>query len=146
MATIDKLIRNARQIDMERTVSDTMHATQGELVDAQQEQMLGGKDSEGERIGKYKNKYYRRKKFNMNPLAGYGNVDLRLTGEFYRNIKIFWFSSSFFFESTDEKNDRLVEKYGEDVFGLNKKSRKGYVRDVLTPEGRRSIKAQILKG
>lgn len=143
MAGINKLIKNLTAVDFEQAISDALHDNAPALVKEQQDQMLHGENALGEKIGKYKNKYYRRKKFDMNPLAGYGNVDLKLKGEFQRNTKVFFFSRSFFFNSTDAKRDKLVGSYGEEIFGLNKKYTKQTSKDIVAPEATLRVIKQI---
>lgn len=146
MATISHLIRNAQNIDIREFVKNTMHTTQMQLVTEQQQQLLEGKRSDGQRIGKYgSGPRYRRLKFNLNPLAGYGNIDLRLKGGFYRGIKTYFFTTAFFFKSTDWKNDILTKEYGEEIFGLNTKHIKIYAKETLTPLGRERIRKLILQ-
>lgn len=73
------------------------------------------------RIGGYQNGEYANEKNQMNPLAGFGNVDLIYSGSF--SSKLFLKSTnpkSFIFDSTDNKTDNLVGKYGLDILGLNK--------------------------
>lgn len=139
--TIDKLIQNTQKLNFNQIIGDVLHDSSQSLVFAQQKQMLRGETVEqGKKIGKYKSKSYRKKKFDMNPLAGYGNVDLKLTGIFQKNIKIYFFSTSFFFTSTDSKTKKLTGDYGEDIFGLNPKSRKPVIKEDITPKGVQIIK------
>ena len=145
MAGINRLISNLKSIDFAEAIADTLQKHSTELVGEQQDQWLHGENSQGEKIGKYKNKIYRRKKFDMNPLAGYGNVDLRLKKEFYRNTKVYFFSRSFFFTSTDDKKEKLTAKYGEEIFGLNKKYIKKTSKEIVQPGATLYIINQIHK-
>lgn len=140
------MISKAQKIDFNQIVSDSLYAISPQLVKAQQVQMLRGENALDKKIGKYKGKAYRNKKFNLNPLAGYGNVDLKLTGSLHREIKIYFFSKSFFFNSTDPKTEKVIGRYGgaEAVFGLNKKFTKQVTFDYLTPEGIKRITKQLL--
>lgn len=131
---IDQLINNVKKIKPLQIIKDSMAATESRLIEAQQLQMLSGKTSEGKLIGKYKNPKYAIKKFNMNSYAGFGNVDLRLSGEFQRNTKVYFFSTAVIFKSTDQKTPKLVDRYGEQIFGLNADNIKFYSFNYLTPE------------
>lgn len=143
--TIDKLISNTKALNFDTIIGDVLHDNSQSLVLSQQQQMLRGETAEaGKKIGKYKNKSYRKKKFEMNVLAGYGNVDLRLTGIFQKSIKLYFFSKSFFFTSSDSKTKKLTGKYGEDIFGLNPKSRKPVIKDTVAPNATEVIKNKIL--
>jgi hypothetical protein len=58
---------------------------------------------------------------------------------------VYFFDQSFFFTSTDTKRDKLVEMYGEDIFGLNKKHTQQYSKTTLAPAASLKIKSLILK-
>lgn len=118
MGTITRLIKNHSRINIAELVKEAVEDNKEDLVLSQLQQMIEGRTATGKKIGKYKNKKYKQKKFDLNPLAGYGNVDLKLQGYFHKGVKVFFFSTSFFFKSTDWKNDILTEKYGEDIWGL----------------------------
>jgi hypothetical protein len=143
--TIDRMINNVKSLNFNEVIGNALHKSSDDLVIAQQQQMLRGETAmQGQKIGKYKSKSYRKKKFDMNPLAGYGNVDLKLTGIFQKNIKIYFFSESFFLTSTDSKTAKLVGAYGEEIFGLSPKSRKPIITKKIAPVGRLLIKQHIL--
>lgn len=58
----------------------------------------------------------------MNPLAGFGNVDLIYSGSFVSKLFLKSYSNNprgYIFDSTDSKTDNLVGKYGLDILGLN---------------------------
>jgi hypothetical protein len=128
---IRQLINNVKRLDVKDVIKEAVVKSEPKLLELQKKQWLRGETSiTGTKIGKYRSgKYYKRKKFNMNSLAGYGNVDLRLTGEFHRNTKIFFFDTSFFFKSTDWKHEKLTKDYGERIYGLNSKSIREVTKD-----------------
>jgi hypothetical protein len=140
---INQLIENMERLDVREIVGDSLEATKGEIVEFQKGQMLSGEASDGDKIGKYKSKDYARNKYNQNPRAGYGNVDLKLEGPFQLNIKAVVFSDSLHIFSTDEKNDDLVNKYGLRIFGLNVPYTAEYVRLYLEPEANKRFKEKI---
>ncbi len=84
-------------------------------------------NAKGEKIGKYRSSKYARVKNEMNPLAGLGNVDLKLTGAFHAGIKVTVNAETFTTESIDKKGPDLKAKYGE-VFGLDEDHTKGYIK------------------
>lgn len=86
-----------------------------ELLDLNKEQLQGNQDSDGKSLGKYSKKYAE--------LKGEENVNLFLTGDFYYG---FFFASEKFpviIFSYDEKTEWLVNRYGENVFGLTKNNK-----------------------
>ena len=119
MATLEQLKSKFKSIDFGKLIEDSVVATKGDLIEYQRGQMLHGLNSSGSTIGKYRSKDYARRKANMNPVAGYGNVDLKLTGEFQRNLNVRFFARSFFLFSTDSKMKKLTEKYGDVIWGLS---------------------------
>lgn len=90
-----------------------------DFEDAQREQLRHGTSAKGGRLRPYRSPAYAKKKAAMNSLPGYGNPDLKLTGAFYRGIKINITGSKIRLYSTDQKAPMLLQKYSEDaVFGL----------------------------
>lgn len=145
MATIDKLIRNAQSLDLREVVEDAMDATKKELVRSQRDQLLHGLRADGGRIGQYKDKYYAKKKYALNPLAGEGNMDWKLTGELHADIFADVRDNTVVLDSADPKTGALIERLG-DPFGLTRDRREVYAQDHLAPEAIGRIQQQILKG
>ena len=74
---------------------------------------------DGNRIGQYRNPFYKDFKQRKNPKAG-GTVDLILTGQFTNGLYLTSrFKRAFIFESRDKKSENLKGKYGMDIMGLN---------------------------
>lgn len=99
-------------------VGECMLTEQDEIVKLNAEQMLEGINSEGEQIGEYHNTGYALDKNRMNPKAGYGNVDLNLTGGFQDRMYLIANGSEYEITSMDEKTNKLIWQYGEIIFGL----------------------------
>jgi hypothetical protein len=95
------------------------------LIDALQEQMQQGKNGNGNTIGKYANALYKKEKQQLNPKAS-GNVDLKLTGAFYKGMFMEIESSdknvTLKFYSHDEKADKLTAKYKPIIWVFNKET------------------------
>lgn len=145
MATIDKLIRNTRALDMGEVVENAMDATKREMIGFQKAQLLRGERADGSKIGVYKSDAYARKKHAQNPLAGYGYMDWRLTGELHADLFADVREGSVVLDSADWKVGHLIDAHG-DPFGLNKDNRGTYAKDHLQPEAVTQIRKQILKG
>lgn len=59
----------------------------------------------------------------VNPLAGFGYVDLMLTGSFTNRLFLKSYGNRLFeFGSTDNKTGNLLGKYGNEIMGLNKET------------------------
>jgi hypothetical protein len=117
--TTDDMLMAAQRLNLPELIEQTMEDTKTAYVGAQQQQMLHGLTSNGEQIGRYRSAKYAAAKAQLNPLAGEGNVDLRLTGAFFEGMFLdVRGSDAFAVDSTDEKSPQLQEKYGAVIFGL----------------------------
>lgn len=80
-----------------------------------------GMDSNGNLIGFYRFEDYAEYKYALSSLAGFGNVDLTLTGAMGRAIEIIGFDGEFEIFSTVGYYDEIVEKYGTLQFNITDK-------------------------
>ena len=143
MAGINAMIKKAEALNLSEAVGEAIEQTIEEYKDIQRNQLLEGEGQKG-KIGKYRSKSYAARKFLINQKAGEGNVDLKLTGGFYNEIFVDVRNTSVVTDSADEKTGKLVEKYGENIFGLNKVNKAGYSKNVLGPVAVKKIKTQLL--
>ena len=155
MATIDQIIKRTKKLNFKKILRESFEDTQSQLNQAQRDQMIHGINAEGERIGRYKDPNYARKKYAMNQKAGLGNVDLKFTGQFQSEVFTDIRDSSIVFSSSDNepvntgdgsigKTDKLVEKYGGQIFGLSKEYSGQYVKDHLADTAQGKVN-KILK-
>jgi hypothetical protein len=90
-----------------------------EIVDANIEQLMDGKDAKGKKLPKYRNKKYAAKKKMLNPK---GVTDLKLTGDFHRQMHLENDNFPFTITSENWKTPLLLEKYdNNEIFGVSKK-------------------------
>lgn len=61
----------------------------------------------------------------------YTRVTLKDTGAFYEGFKVIANSEGFYITSTDEKTDKLVEKYGQSIFRLTAENFSRLIRSHL---------------
>jgi len=82
---------------------------------------------DGTKIGKYKSEKYAAKKLAQNPLAGSGNVDLKLTGEYHEELFVDVREQTLVIDSaaSADKIENIIGKYG-DPLGLNETSLNEY--------------------
>lgn len=113
------------KIDLQKSIVETMVVTEDEYLKLQKDQLLHGLNAKGEEIGFYRNEDYADKKHRQNPKAGFGNVDLKLTGSFYEGISTHISNEGFLIESSDAKAPALEKKYG-DPFGLADERKQSY--------------------
>ena len=66
-------------------------------------------------------------------------VTLKDTGSFYAGAYVIVTTDSVLTGSRDEKTVKLVEKYGEAIFGLGGQFKKDYVNNALRPAFREKI-------
>lgn len=117
---INEAIRRLESISIKENVENAIIDTDKKLVGYQKDQMLHGITSTGKKIGKYKSDEYAAKKYQMNSLAGLGYKDEKLTGEFQSAIGVDVRDSSVVFFSSDSKTEDILNRDGEDVFGLSR--------------------------
>ena len=72
------------------------------------------------KIGQYSNTNYAYKKYSMNSLAGFGQVDLIYSGSFVNSLFVMPTQKGFIFDTNQEdKQGKLIASYGGDIMGLN---------------------------
>ena len=90
-----------------------------------------GQKPDGSRIGLYSWYSYSLFKEEKNPLAGFGVVDLTLTGSLGDKLTFGLLSENeYMIFSTDEKYRDIVEKYGEYNFNITDKERYNIVAEI----------------
>lgn len=110
-----------------------MADTAPEYVKDQKDQLYAGFNSIGQRLHSYAWATYAEKKNQMNPVPGYGNPDLKLTGAFYSEIRADIDNDGFQVYSTDEKSQMLEDKYGTEIWTLGEDAKRGYINEQLRP-------------
>jgi len=94
-----------------------------EMVVLNQNQLYKlGEDIQKLRLAPYKSVYYAEYKFN---LRGDGKelTDLFKTGAFQLGFYVYFQGEMYGIDSTDEKTSALIEKYGENIFGLTEENK-----------------------
>jgi len=143
MAGINEMISKLESVNFTTEVMSAVEETKDQYKELQKKQMLKGEAKYG-RIGKYRSKSYAARKAMINPLPGFGNADLKLTGSFQEKILVEVQAKSVVIKSTDSKAASLIKKYGDKIFGLNKENSIDYSWDVMGPIAIRNIKKKIL--
>jgi len=141
MATIDRLIKNIDKLDTTVILKKSFEKTKPQLEEFQIGQMILGQNAQGKKIGKYKSKNYAQYKFQISSLAGFGYIDLRLHGDFYKGVFAKIMSSSLIFFSKDSKAADLESRYHP--FGLSPQSRSTYTKKFLIPEFQKNLKREL---
>jgi len=129
---------------MPHAIKNAIDETGNVIALLNKEQLMDGNEKTGYQISpSYRTHKYARAKQSMNTRPPYGIPDLRLTGEFYRGFEVKTFVDRFEISSTDEKTNDLIDKYGEDIFGLNEENKVKYWNENLQPAIVRHIKGKL---
>lgn len=139
MSTIFSVLRKVESLNVNDVAFDAMDAGAPEVAKLNTEMLEAGQNAKGDDVGQYRNEEYARMKNAMNPKPGFGRVDLRLTGSFYRNMVTSVVGDAVITESTDEKAAELAAKYGDDIYGLNRTFKARFVSETLRPDFNRRI-------
>lgn len=81
----------------------------------------------------YRSLAYAEEKYEANPTPGFRNPDLLVTGAFYRGIRTDVSGSQATTYSTDSKNSKLTEKYGDGIHKLGTESKEELIVDTVKP-------------
>ena len=73
-----------------------------------------------------------------------GRVTLFDTGDFYKGFKFDKVGTKIYPDSTDSKTERLVKKYGEQIFGLTDENLQYFINIFLKPRMIERFKKMIL--
>lgn len=123
-------IRNVDEIFRRAIVEN-----QEEILDLNIAQLEQGKDSLGNFLMEYESSTYDEfKKKVLGSKSPPMIPDLKLEGDFHEGFILRYQGDFFVFTSTDEKKDRLVAKYGSNLFGLTVES-----QTEINPELARSF-------
>lgn len=145
MAKISDIKERVTKLDVSEVIENAIIDTQKDLVKYQKEQMLHGVRKSGKKIGKYKSPAYAKKKFQMNSKAGLGNKDLKLTGDFHSRVLVDVRGKEVIVSSDDPKTEKIVEREGDDIFGLSKEFAKQYSNNELAEAAIVRFKNQLSK-
>jgi hypothetical protein len=95
-----------------------------EVLDVLRGRLMTGEDGTGDKIGDvrpYSKFYpdYADLKYQMNPLAGYRNPDLKLTGEFHNDYNLDVQGDAVVIGNSNDKTTQLVEWYSDSILELS---------------------------
>src|SRR5688500_19140291 len=122
MTDINEMIAKMRSVKISDAVEDSFHSIQKHLVRLERLQLLMGLRADGKKIGKYKDPHYAVRKYQMNPLAGFGYMDWRVTGALHNDVFAEIREGGFVLDSLDPKTGPLIERLG-DPFGITRENK-----------------------
>ena len=127
------LSKRIKQINIERAIKESIEAHSNEIADLNTEQLNKGLKADGGTTGDYANIGY---KGRLRP------VDLYDTGDFHKSIHAKAFKKAFEIVATDEKTDKLQDRYGDDILGLtdqNVTEAGQIIKETLTNKVRKQL-------
>ena len=127
--TVAGMIKRLSGLNFGQEAIDAIIETEDDYLQLNTEQQLQyGTDNTGNSIQPtYKNKYYAKKKNIMNPLPGMGVPDLKVSGEFYKQLKFADVDKQHIEIASDVDYAKYIEKnYGTAIYGLDNNNRPRY--------------------
>lgn len=143
MATVSEAIALWRGVDVQAMAEDSIIANSDALVDIQSQQMRLGLNSQGQKIGWYRSERYAVFKRDWGSIAPFRVPDLFLHGDFQGGLTVKYDGEKLVFTSTDVKTPKLVDMYGEEIFGLDDDSAEMLKEEVFTPDMARRIRKVV---
>lgn len=142
--TLSEMIRRVDSLDIKANLPEMVNNTKEEMADLNISQLELGQEKTGNPITpEYRSELYADFKKSIGSKAPEGTPNLKLTGSFYDGINVQLNGMEYFISSTDGKMPDLVEKYGDDIFGLSEENKSKYALDVLYYEIREYIRKTI---
>lgn len=154
MPTVDDMIENLASFQVRKEATAAIKKNAGAMVLLNLSQLNVGEDINGEHFREYApwqyetGEDYADVKHEMNPKPGWGNPDLRFTGNFYKGFYVEIDGNDIIMDSRDEKSQILQEMYPADpttgttldydrdslIFGLQDKNHELFLFDVTFPD------------
>lgn len=127
----DRLAAANAQVVEERLL-EIVRKADAEFIKLNQKQLFAGVDSNDKLLRPpYRSDSYARYKLTLNPA---GVVDLKLTGDFWKGFFLSAQNFPVFLGGAEEKTRDLMNKYGEDIFGLDKKNLGLVSKETIRPK------------
>ena len=138
-----EVLNNIQSLDVEAIAEATVEDNVEIIADLNATQMSYGLRADGTQIlPSYKSAEYAALKYQMNPIPGLGNPDLRNTRAFYKGLYAAVQGEDIEFGSKDAKADALQEKYSTSqgsIFGLTDDSKDDLISGFLQPDWQEKI-------
>jgi len=121
-----------KSVDLVEASLEAVRENEGALIEMNHEQLENSIDRDGEPLGEYASIEYANKK-------GRIDVDLKLTGAFYRGFNVKADEFPIMFDSSDSKTEDLKQKYGEEIFGTTKGNTERVAQEICLPRCEQKI-------
>lgn len=103
-----------------------------ELIDLNTQQLKEGYLADGERTWEYASEDYAKLKRSLGSISG-DHADLKLTGDFHDAFFADVNKDRIVIDSKDEKRGKLVFKYTQEIFGIERDRLDEFIESTLTP-------------
>lgn len=132
MTTIAEMYNNFKRVNLRKQVPIILEQNKEELIALNQRQLyIKSQDSEEEPLQFYRSNGYADLKHRLNSSPGFGRPDLFLTGAFYKGFTVTVSPTFYIINSNDSKTQKLVAKYGPNIFGLSEESKAQFIEERL---------------
>jgi hypothetical protein len=131
--------------DFDSIIENSIKENEEIIISSQVDQMRHGQNSEGNQIGLYHSLAYEQMKdvMGLQEPAPPGVVNLYLTGAFTKGIKLEYSKDFIMPNSIDDKNDKLIGKYGEMIYGLTLERLSKVNQENILPSLQKNIRIII---
>lgn len=138
---LDRL--NKWKVDAPKITLDEAEKEGDEMIILNQDDQLDlGIDNRGKKIRPpYKKLTIKLKKLKGQPTD---RVTLHDEGDFYRGMHTERTGKGIYIDSKDKKTEKLVTKYGDQIFGLNRNNLKEFIDSYLKPRMQERFKKAVL--
>jgi hypothetical protein len=136
MGTVLDLANDLRSFDPVQAATESIKENSREYLNMNKDQMKKGEMPNGTLIKpRYSLDWYAHMKEQMNPLPGFKNPDLKLTGQFHLGMFMKVEGEDIIVGSSDSKADDLEKKYGSSssIYGLNAENESTFTNDFVMP-------------
>nr|DAT45920.1 MAG TPA: hypothetical protein [Caudoviricetes sp.] len=139
---LDRVKKVKEALDTGRIAKEIVRDNDNILIDmnAQDQLFAKGVNRLGVRIDEYRPYSPFTIKVKIEKRQPYDRVTLKDIGEFYNSFFVETAEDRFYIKASDEKTDRLIKKYGAEIFGLTNESLANFINDYVKDEAAKKVK------
>lgn len=138
--TLSEMLERVERLDLKAAIPDLVIKQEAALIDLNTSQLEMGMYSDDFPIEPiYANDDYADFKKSLGSKAPFRTPNLNLDGGFYQGFEMAVNGTDYSFNSSDWKTEHLVDKYGQDIFGLSEKNKAIFAKEILIYEIREYI-------
>ena len=134
-----------RSIPIEDFIKDVVEENKDSVELLNVFQLKDGQDSEGVQINTYRDYTQFTKMIKQQKGQPTDKVTLEDTGAFHASIKAKVSGKQITLDATDPKRNKLVKKYGKEIFGLDDESKEAFSQEVLKDKLIEKTRNHLLK-